>query len=136
MLYAFHAGKDSSLLKTRAGVLALTGMTVRSAGTVAEALALVAGDRFDVAILCHTLASAEITAVAGAFHRRNSRAPVLLVARGRELFDPVPADVDGVLDPHPEALVRELCGYLSLSSANVRQAHEGTAVHRSGSGTH
>ncbi|HMF54162.1 MAG TPA: hypothetical protein VK593_07420 [Edaphobacter sp.] len=92
-------GQDTGLLATRAAVLGKTGASVTCCAARAAGSLLQDHD-FDIVVLCHTLADAEITEFTAYLHRRWPEAKILKVIVINS-FEPEPqgSDISSSADP-------------------------------------
>ena len=129
MPQALQIGNDPLLMQSRTGLLTTAGLQVLNLTGLAEALDGIRSDAWDVAILCHTLGSADRATVIAALRRRNPGAPILLI--GRRSYTPA-AEANGldlVLSANPAKMIAALRDVLKLpSKLQERQQSRGPAV--------
>lgn len=103
-------------MRSRTGLLAAAGLQVQNFAGLAEALDGIPSAAWDVAILCHTLSSADRAAIVAALRRRHPRAPILLIGRRSDTPAGEAHGVDFVLSPSPAKMIAALRDLLRLSS--------------------
>ena len=102
--------QDESLAASRSAVLRLTGAEVQTS-TAADAPPLLKARRFDLVVLCHTIALEQATEIAALAHRRHRRTPVLqLIGDGRDLSPPGLAD--DIAPAEPASLIAKAVSLL------------------------
>ena len=113
--------RDEMLLRTRELILGAF-FVVRSAGRFSEATALIQSGRFDLIVVCHSLAGDECEALAELAHEQAQR-PLILAMSASSRADIKPwADKQLGVDAGPYALVKkcaEMLGYVLKSKAKA-----------------
>ena len=129
MSQALQIGNDPLLLRSRTGLLRTAGLQSLVLVGLAEALDRIPSATWDVAILCHTLSSADRAAVIAALRRRNPHAPILLIGRRSYTPDAEADGVDLVLSASPAKIIAALRDLLMRTprSQERQEAQEQTA---------
>ena len=102
-----YIGHDDALLRSRAGVLRLTGFPVRSASPE-EAILLASRERFSLVVFGHTLSNDETVELAAHFRRTSPQSRLLITC-----FDPRPDQIEQLFD----ARVKSTKGPAALAEA-------------------
>lgn len=132
-------GEDPDLLGTRAMLLESLGADVRRATSIAEALEKVAGEQFDLIVLCHSLRQNDAVAICDAVRERKPPPLILKITRSFG-FEEERAQLlcDAIVDAHPATLTECVRGLflrrselrkLPRSESRFDDARAGTAHH-------
>lgn len=108
MLKALQFGNDEFLMRSRSAVMGSAGFQVRSLLAIEARRGEVTSSPWNVAILCHTLSTAERAAIVAELRRSNPKAPILLVNQVSYAPASETDGLDGVLDAHPDRMLRGL----------------------------
>lgn len=117
-------GEDPDLLGTRAMLLERLGAEVKQATSIAQALEQVAGEDFDLIILCHSLKQSDAVALCDAIRERKPPPFILKITKSFG-FEEERAQLlcDAIVDAHPATLTdcaRELLLRRSASTKSPR----------------
>lgn len=106
-------GEDPDLLGTRAMLLESLGADVRRATSIVEALEKVAGEQFDLIVLCHSLRQSDAVAICDAVRERKPPPLILKITRSFG-FEEERAQLlcDAIVDAHPATLTECVRGLL------------------------
>jgi DNA-binding NtrC family response regulator len=122
------AGSDYRLLETRAAVLAKTGAEVVFRNTK-ETLGVLDRDKFDLVILCHSLAETDAAVIVAKTHEKSPGTKILMVTSNLDMYGiRPPSDVDATSLPEPGQLVALASRLLKASSYDSTERVETTHV--------
>jgi hypothetical protein len=109
-------GQDEALLVSRAAVLCKTNAEVMRAGPT-DALGLLQQKRFDLVVLCHTLAMQQSVDLCSTAHGGGIRVvQVLPRVSSSQNYESIAADI--LADADPERLVNQVADLLRLAGAS------------------
>jgi hypothetical protein len=106
-------GRDPMLLQTRKLILGSI-VDVEAAGRVPEAEAMMANRRFDLIVLCYSLADDEYTKMVGLAHRQKPRPKILTLLSAVNPNDRGGADQELMVENGPYALMKKSAEILDL----------------------
>lgn len=98
-------GEDPDLLRTRAMVLKRLGAEVKSTTSIKEALEYVAGENFNLIVLCHSLKQSDAVAISSATCEQNPPPLILQITKSFD-YEEERAQIwcDAVVDTDPASL--------------------------------
>ncbi|HUB20252.1 MAG TPA: hypothetical protein VL990_16545 [Acidobacteriaceae bacterium] len=112
-------GRDVVLNRTRRLILEKS-FEVKVAQNVGEALALLSGQRFDLALLCHSLSESESREVVEFVHRLPSPIRILALSEGRDSLLLGPQD-DECVSAGPADLLKKVMAMAGSSPPGAKE---------------